>query len=304
MRRLISVIFILMLVFTGCGKEDIVKYDLVLYDDNLSGIGEYLNSFENESFSAEEFDFDTADIADYLSSDKELSDKINSISLYSDALSDDAANSAIDFAAEIDIPVIFSIADVSEDILGSYDKAFSIKTDYIHAAEITAEKMTDLWKDNTIIDSDENLIFKFAVVKDEELSEDMQNFHDTLIDCIELYGIPMQLSETVYAEDISSAEELEELKDENEGIIVVSEEILSCIEEYSPENDGVEIIVVTGDVEKEFSSDSYVLNCFTDYTVYKAAADELIDNYNNREYLLSDFSFPYIDKTIYIPATV
>ena len=97
MRRLISVIFILMLVFTGCGKEDIVKYDLVLYDDNLSGIGEYLNSFENESFSAEEFDFDTANIADYLSSDKELADKINSITLYSDALSDDAANSVIDF---------------------------------------------------------------------------------------------------------------------------------------------------------------------------------------------------------------
>ena len=55
MRRLISVIFILMLVFTGCGKEDIVKYDLVLYDDNLSGIGEYLVSAYDRNGNTVEF---------------------------------------------------------------------------------------------------------------------------------------------------------------------------------------------------------------------------------------------------------
>ena len=304
MRRLISVIFILAFCFTGCSKEDIIKYDLVLYDDSLSAVGEYLNSFENEHFVAEEFDFETADIAEYFAAGEELEDKVNSITLYSNVISDDAANSVINFAENINVPVIFSIADINEDILNSYDKAFSIKTDYSHAAEITAEKITDCWKENDIIDSDENLIFKFAVVKDENLSDDMQDFHDTLIADIELYGIPMQLSETVFAEDISSAEALEELKSENEGIIVISDSVLAYVEDYSSEGDGIEIIVITNNTKNDFSSDSSVLNCFVDYTLYKNAADELLSNYNSREYLLSDFSFPYIDKTIYISATV
>ena len=142
------------------------------------------------------------------------------------------------------------------------------------------------------------------MVKDEALSDAMQNFHDTLIAGIELYGIPMQLSETVFAEDISSAEELEELKSENEGIIVISDSVLPYVEEYSSEGDGIEIIVISNDTDNNFSSDSSVLNCFVDYTLYKDAADELLSNYNSREYLLKDFSFPYIDKTIYISATV
>ena len=170
--------------------------------------------------------------------------------------------------------------------------------------EITAEKMTDYWNDDIIIDRDGNYIFKFAVVKDEELSADMQAFHDTIIDRIELYGIPMQLTETVDAEDIGDAEDLEEIKENNEGIIVVSTSLISVLEEYSAEGDGVEVITVTQNNENIFSSKFSVLNCFVDYRQYKKAADELIDNYNNRNYMLEDFSFPYIDKTIYIPATV
>jgi len=293
-----------MLVFSGCSKEEVIRYDFVVYDNALDEIGEYLESFENESYIVEKFDIISGNINDLFTNYEEDIKNINSITVYSDNISDDNANFILSFAKKENIPVVFAVADVSEEIFSAYDKVYSVNTDYTHAAEIAAEKMTDYWKDNIIIDSDENLIFKFAVVKDEELSADMQKFHDTLIADIELYGIPMQLNETVISDDISSAEDLENLKENNEGIIVISDEVLPFVAEYSSEDDGVEIITVTNDTDNAFSGDFTVLNCFVDYTQYKKAVDELIENFNNREYMLSNLSFPYIEKTIYIPATI
>jgi len=304
MRRLISILLAFILVFSGCSKEEVIRYDLVIYDTSLSEVGDFLNSFENENYVVEAADFTSLNTAEFLAAYKENIKSVNSITIYSENISDENAAEFISFSEDAKIPVIFSIADMSTETLESYDKAFSIKTDYTHAAEIAAEKMTEYWKKHIILDSDANLIFKFAVVRDAELSADMQNFLDTLIADIELYGIPMQLSETVISDNISSSEALEELKQGNEGIIVISDTVLPLIEEYSSENDGVEIITVTNNTENKFSGDFTVLNCFVDYTMYKNAADELIGNYNNRDYLLDDISFPYIEKTIYIPATV
>ncbi|MBE6878446.1 MAG: hypothetical protein E7488_04695 [Ruminococcaceae bacterium] len=304
MRRLISVLLVFALVFSGCSKEEVIRYDLVICDNSLSEVSEFLNSFESETYIVETADFASLNADEILAVYRENIKSVNSITVYSENISDETAAAFISFAEDAKVPVIFSIADMSAEVLESYDKAFSIKTDYTHAAEMAAEKMTEYWKKHIILDSDDNLIFKFAVVKDAELSADMQDFLDTLIADIELYGIPMQLSETVISDDISSAEELEELKHENEGIIVISDGILPLIAEYSAENDGVEIITVTNNTENDFSGDFTVLNCFVDYTQYKKAADELVDNYNNREYLLNDISFPYIEKAIYIPATV
>ncbi len=304
MKRLISVLLAIAFVFSGCSKEEVIRYDLVIYDNSLSEVGEFLNSFENENYVVETVDFSSFNATEFLAIYKENIKSVNSITIYSENISDETADEFISFAEDAKIPVIFSIADMSDEMLDSYDKAFSIKTDYTHAAEMAAEKMTEYWKKHIILDSDDNLIFKFAVVKDAELSADMQSFLDTLIADIELYGIPMQLSETVISDDISSAEDLEGLKLENEGIIVISDAVLPLIAEYSSENDGVEIITVTNNTENNFSGDFTVLNCFVDYTQYKKAADELIINYNNRDYLLNGLSFPYIEKTIFIPATV
>ena len=304
MRRLIPLLLAFALLFTACSKEETVRYDLVVCDSALTAVGEYIDSFENEGCRVEKMDFDAEQISGLFASIKESEDAVNSLTVYSEDISAEICDVLMAFAKKENIPLIFSIADVSAEVLESYDKAFCIKTDYTHAAEIAAEKMTEYWKKDIIIDSDENLIFKFAVVKDAELSADMQNFLDTLIADIELYGIPMQHSATVNSEDITSAADLEKLKSENEGIIVISDKVLPFIGEYSADDDGVEIITVTDNTENDFSGDFTVLNCFVDYTQYKAAADEIIGNYNSREYLLKDFSFPYIDKTIYIPATI
>ena len=304
MRRIISVIFAALIFLCGCSKKEVVKYDLIVCDNALTTIGSYMDSFKGDAVRVEHTDFTADHISGLLVSLEESDDVVNSITVYSENITEDVSGELIAFASEENIPVIFAIGEIPQEILASYDKAFSINTNYTHAAEITAEKMTDYWNDDIIIDRDGNYIFKFAVVKDEELSADMQAFHDTIIDRIELYGIPMQLTETVDAEDIGDAEDLEEIKENNEGIIVVSTSLISVLEEYSAEGDGVEVITITQNNENIFSSKFSVLNCFVDYRQYKKAADELIDNYNNRNYMLEDFSFPYIDKTIYIPATV
>ena len=304
MRRIISVIFAALIFLCGCSKKEVVKYDLIVCDNALTTLGSYMDSFKGDAVRVEHTDFTADHISGLLVSLEESDDVVNSITVYSENITEDVSGELIAFASEENIPVIFAVDEIPQEILASYDKAFSINTNYTHAAEITAEKMTDYWNDDIIIDRDGNYIFKFAVVKDEELSADMQAFHDTIIDRIELYGIPMQLTETVDAEDIGDAEDLKEIKENNEGIIVVSTSLISVLEEYSAEGDGVEVITVTQNNENIFSSKFSVLNCFVDYRQYKKAADELIDNYNNRNYMLEDFSFPYIDKTIYIPATV
>lgn len=304
MRRIISVIFAALIFLCGCSKKEVIKYDLIVCDNALTTLGSYMDSFKGDAVRVEHTDFTADHISGLLVSLEESDDVVNSITVYSENIPEDVSGELIAFASEENIPVIFAVDEIPQEILASYDKAFSINTNYTHAAEITAEKMTDYWNDDIIIDRDGNYIFKFAVVKDEELSADMQAFHDTIIDRIELYGIPMQLTETVDAKDIGDAEDLEEIKENNEGIIVVSTSLISVLEEYSAEGDGVEVITVTQNNENIFSSKFSVLNCFVDYRQYKKAADELIDNYNNRNYMLEDFSFPYIDKTIYIPATV
>lgn len=304
MKRIISVIFAVLIFLCGCGKEDAVRYDLVVCDSTLVSLGSYMDSFKTENLNVEHTDFTADRISGLLALLGESDDEINSVTVYSENITDEISALFIAFAEEKNIPVIFSLSDIPPETLAGYDKAFAICTDFTHAAEITAEKMTDYWNDDTIIDSDENFIFKFAVIKDKELSADMQAFHDTLIDRIELYGIPMQISETVDAEDIDDAGELEELKENSEGIVIVSADLIPLIEEYNAEGDGVEIFTITSGTENSFSSKFAVLNCFVNYEHYKKAADKLIENYNNKDYMLEDFSFPYADKTIYIPATV
>ena len=304
MKKLIPVFLMLLLFFSGCSKEETAVYDLVVCDSNLTSLNGYMDSFENENYKVETVDFKADQAADLLACLEKDSDGLNSITVYSQTLTDQQAEDFVLLAQSNNIPIIFSFADISDEILDSYDKAVSIDTDYYHAAEITARKMTDYWHDSIILDTDENLIFRFAVVTDENSPADYKHFHDSLIDCIELYGIPMQLSGTVLSEDITSDEDIEELKEENEGVIIISDSAAAYIENYNADGDGVEIITISHSDKNIWSEKFSVLNCFVDHRQYKKAADEIISNFNSHRYLFDDISFPYINKTIYISATV
>ena len=121
---------------------------------------------------------------------------------------------------------------------------------------------------------------------------------------MELYGIPMQINSTVSPAEITDTDALAALKAENEGIVAVSDEILSVISQYTTESETVEIITVSQGADNTLSGKAFVLNCFTDYKNYKFASDEIIANYNNRQYPLIQISFPVKDRTVFIPATL
>ena len=304
MRRIIPIILAVVLLFSGCSKKDAVTYDLIVCDSELTTLSEYLGTFSSENCKVENIQFVQEQIDLILDSVKKSDDTVNSITLYGENISEDQAVQFIKFAEKRNIPVIFSFAEISNEILESYDKAYSVHTDYINAAEITAEKITDLWRENIIIDEDRNYIFKFAVIKDENITADMQNYLDTLLYCMELYGIPMQLTETIDSADITSVSDLEAIKDENEGVIAVSDIILPLLSKYSVDGDGVEIITLSHNSKNIYSENSAILNCLIDYTQYTDASSHIIENYNQRQYLLENFPYLYVNKTIYIPATV
>ena len=304
MKKLIFILVLSLLALCGCSKKEVIVYDFVICDKELASAAKYLKGFENENYVVNVTDFSEESLNAIIQGLDDNADGLNSVTVYSENLAEEMAVKFVEIAKDNKIPVVFAITEISDEVLQSYDKVYAINTDYTHAAEITAEKVTDYWHKNIIIDRDKNLIFSFAVIKDDKLDENMESFLDTLVADIELYGIPMQVNETVSASEIDDAEDIEKIKENNEGIIIVSNSISDYLAEYSSEGDGVEVIAVTHDVQNLFSSDFNILNCFVNYTQYKVAADKIIENYNNREYLLNDFSFPYIDKTIYIPATV
>ena len=114
----------------------------------------------------------------------------------------------------------------------------------------------------------------------------------------------MQISGTVSPADIADTDALAALKAENEGILVVSEAVLPVLEQYTTESEAVEIITIQQGVENSLAGKSHTLNCFVDYKNYKTAVDEIIRNYNNKQYPLVESSFFVKDRTVYIPASV
>lgn len=304
MKRIIPFLAIIFLLFTACSKEESPKYDLVLCDKEMTDMSVYLNSFENDNFSVEDIEFNAETLDNFIISADENSKYITSVTLYSQNITNDIALKFIEFAGKANIPVVFAFSDISSETLLSYDKAFCIISDYEYAGEITAKHIKQLWNDGIISDSNENKIFAFSVIKDDISTWNYETFHNTLIACIELYGIPMQINSTVSSAEITSAEKLSELKSENEALIVISDDVFPYVTLYSTESENVEIIAIQQNTENHLSDVSFAANCFIDYKNYKFAVDEILRNYNNRQYPLIEMSFPVKDRTVFIPATI
>ncbi|MBE6894052.1 MAG: hypothetical protein E7483_00380 [Ruminococcaceae bacterium] len=305
MKRLISVLSVIVLLLCGCSeKEEIAPYDLAICDVAMSEMCEYLSSFESENYSVMTTEFSDQHIDIIISALNASSEGLNSITLYSENISEESAQKFIDFVRTKELPVTFAFTSINNEILKSYDKAFCITTNYTHAAEITAEKIKQLWADRIIIDADDNMIFTFATVKKEELSANMQNFYDTLIAGIELYGVPMQINSAISPDEVTDGNSIVSLNEANEALIVIDKTASAYINEYTPYSNGVELITISEGTANTMAETPFVLNCFIDYTDYKTAADEIVRNFNNRQYPLIDISFPVFDRTVVIPAEI
>lgn len=306
MRRLISILFAVCLLLCGCSseKEEIVQYDLAICDVAMNEMCEYLKGFENENYTVMETEFSAEHLNVIVSALKTYSEGLNSITLYSENITEETALQFIEFVKTKQLPVTFAFSNINSEILNSYDKAFCITTNYKHAAEMTAEKIKTLWAEGTIIDADDNMIFTFASVKNEELPFKMQEFYDTLISGIELYGVPMQVNNSILPEEVTSGENLVAINEANEALIVVDKSTSQYINQYTPYSSGIELITITENYQNALSECSFVLHCFVDYSDYKQAADEIVRNFNNRQYPLINISFPVMERTIFIPATV
>ena len=119
-----------------------------------------------------------------------------------------------------------------------------------------------------------------------------------------LYGVPMQINVDISPDEVTSGENLMTLNQNNEALIVLNKSASKYINEYSPYSNGIELITFTENYTNPFSENTSVLHCFVDYYAYKQVADEIIENFNNRQYPLIKISFPYIERTVFIPATV
>lgn len=304
MKKLIILLISLVFVFSGCSNEEQPVYDLAVCNAEMTEFSEYLAGFENENYRLENLEFTQEKLTEFITVLKENTEGLNSITFYGEGIDEEIAAAMINFAKQINIPVTFAFSDISTETLTSYDKAFCITTDYIHAAEITAVKLKQLWSEGIIADSNQDKIFSFSIVKEETEKDYFEDYYNTLIAGIELYGIPMQINATVSPADIADAQSLADLKAENEGIIVISPDALPVAALYTTESENVEIITVQQGIENSFAGSTYAANCFIDCKAYKLAADEIIANFNNRQYPLIESSFYVKDRTVFIPAII
>ncbi|MBE6887405.1 MAG: hypothetical protein E7484_03175 [Ruminococcaceae bacterium] len=304
MKKLIILLFSLIFIFSGCSTNEQPVYDLAVCNTEMTEFAEYLKGFESENYKLEKIEFSQEKLTEFTAALKENTDGLNSITFYGEGIDEELAASLIKFAKQINIPVTFAFSDISTETLTVYDKAFCITTNYTHAAEITAVKLKQLWSEGIIADSNEDQIFSFSIIKEESETDNLESYCNTLIAGIELYGIPMQINSTVSPADIADAQNLADLKVENEGIIVISPDVLPVVSQYATESENVEIITIQQGIENSFADSAYDVNCFINYKDYKLAADEIIANFNNRQYPLIESSFHVKDRTVFIPATI
>ena len=304
MKKIASLLAVLVFLFTGCNNQSEAKSDLSLCDSSLNDMFQYLETKQDETDKLESFDYSNDNITALLERLGTEGEGLNSITVYSKNITDETASQFIAVARQNNIPVTFAMSEISSDILSVYDKAFSITTNYFHAAEEMAMRIKEMWTSGTINDIDSNQIFTFSVIKSEYSDVYTELFYTHLTENMELYGIPMQINNILTPTELESEDTLAELRNNSEGFVVLADELLPYYAQYPPAGDGVEIITLQEGTTNTVKDYPFVACCYIDYKNYKLVADEILDGFNEKEFPLDDVLFPYIERTVYIPATV
>ncbi len=295
-------VFLCSVLFVGCSTDNKqVKYDLTICDSNMDSIYSYFENFVSENYKLAKYDFSENLIDDFKNNfDNKF---LNSITIYSINISDEQANQIIEFAKSKNIPIIFAMSEISLNILNTYDKAVCLVTDFSHAGELTAKKINDMWKSQTIVDTDGDKIFSFSIIKDAELVPYLNTFYNSLLENIELYGVPLHKVDEVNIDDVTSLDAFNQVINKVEGVIVISNYSLSLINEYTKNTEGVNIIAYNNGSANSYNS-PFAATCFVNFQDYKKSTDEMIFNFNNKKHIIDNISFPYTDLTVYIPAII
>ena len=298
---IIPLIFIFFtFIFTSCAEEK-TNVDLIICDSAYPAFYEFLGGFSSAETSVQNIEFKNENL--HFESLEETSN-ITSLSVYGENISEEFAQTAVEFAKERNIPVIFSFSNINDNVLNLYDKAYCITTDYTYAGEITAQKINQLWDEGVIVDADGNQIFAFTVIKDDAMSQNMQSFYDSVIKNIEIYGVPMQHNGDVNLSEITSIDSLNQLAASNEGIIFALSGNLPVLSEFVPSGSEVKFIGICKGKENIYSPLSFVSSCFIDFNLYKQTADTIISNCKNHAIPFENMEYVYINKTITIPAEI
>lgn len=301
MKKLILLLLAVMLCFAGCSSKEIPTYTLAICDQDYEQLCTYMSQQQNETFKAENVHFSAEILAQKAQEIADNKDNIRCISVYGN-VSEETALLFVDAAKEKDIPVVFAFGSVSDDVLLSYDKAVCIKTNYTHAAEISAVKIKELWADGHIADRDENMIMSFAGITDD--SSATREYYNALVKNIELYGVPMQHNGTVLPNSINEQESWDAFMVNNEFVIVCHSFMHHALSEYTTDSGKKEFLIFDTTNDGTVRDRDFAVNCYIDFKYYKQAVDEVAANFEQRTFLFADLSYPYIDKTIYIPAEI
>ncbi len=282
-------------IFSAC-SETMPSYRIALFDTLNQDLIDYAT--ENlENTQVVNLKLENLSISEYLLNITDYS-LIEGVFVFDDEMTDSKAQGAINVLDEYNIPVVFSLGVVSEDILLSYDKAFSINVNYEYIGELQAQKIDTALTNAQITDTNENKLLDFSLIKLSPVSDEALRTFNTFVKNLELLGIPYSLlgeSEVVsYEQSISH---LEQYKD-SELFYIIGDEILSQLET------SINLTSIVFGVENPYAQSESVQVIFIDYTQMFEIITTIFNNTQNQSYPYENLEYPIYSKTIFLSPEV
>ncbi len=295
LKFLIPFLFLL-IFFTGCNKEEVIKYNLNIISPTFEEIYEQYSLEENET---NKYVLKSANEYSTILSNEILS-SLESLTICDDDISEENVQEIINLCKSKNISVFFMMNDINKDILNTYDKAFCISANYTYIGEAFAGYIKNIWQ-NEIKDRDDNKIFTFSVIKPEKLSIVQQTFYESLLKNIELLGIPLQQLDEIFLSNGDIINYCEENKKLNEAFFILdSSSLILFPNNYTPYSDGIEILGMDFASHNNYSEFPYIKICLINYKDYFETRNIVLKNIQNKIYPFENLEFDVIDKTIYI----
>ncbi len=283
---------ILTFTFTSCKEQEDVSYNLAFINSNDSAIAQYANTLENY-ITIDLYLMQTSPF-EYLSNTEDLS-SIENIIIFDETINDILATDILELIKPYDIPVSFAFANINEETLNSYDKAYNFEIDYTYMGEVLAEIADNLWT-NIGVDSNSSKLLEFSSVGYNNQNENEKTLYSSFVRNIELLGIPYSIIDEQYVTVSSDATTILAEATKSEVILILDNNLLNYV---TPNyTNSAPLISWNFSTVNPYSENANIL--FVDYTNIFTTSEKIFENIENASYPFEDISLYIKGKTIYL----
>ncbi len=288
-------LFAISLFLTSCQKQETPSFSIAFINSSDNAILDYAND-NLENYAVVDLNNSEYSASYYLERIEDYS-IINSIMVFDETVDDNLASELIEFIKPHNVPISFAFANLSEDTLNSYDKAYNFTLDYTYMGEVLAKKADALWTSGTL-DTNSSLLLEFSSLGYSNQNENEIELYTSFVKNIELLGIPYSILSEDYIDVPEQAVVILSENTKSETIVILDNQLLN--EVYQSYTGAAPLIGFNFSTLDRYT-DSSIL--FVDYSNYFDTSLKIFENIENKIYPFTDISLPLEGKTFYLTPT-